>query len=188
MDLSLVMGYWGDGVQRAYHHTAPVNALYGLHESLVMLREEGLEAAWARHAKNHRALRAGLEAMGLSLLVREPHRLPQLNAVRVPDRIDEAKVRRHLLCKQGIEIGAGLGDLAGRVWRVGLMGQSSTRAHVMACLDGLEDALSAQGRNVRRGQGAAAAQDILANEDAASPDGGENPGTEDAPRQAAAGA
>ena len=118
--------------------------------------------------------------MGLSLLVQEPHRLPQLNAVCVPDGVDEAKVRRHLLCEHGIEIGAGLGALAGRIWRIGLMGQSSTHGHVVACLDGLEIALSAQGRMVPRGQGAAAAQDALANQDAAKPD------TEDAPRQAAA--
>lgn len=91
MDLSLVMGYWGDGAQRTYHHTAPVNALYGLHESLVMLREEGLEAAWARHAQNHLALRAGLEAMGLNLLVREPHRLPQLNTVCVPTALTKPR-------------------------------------------------------------------------------------------------
>ena len=145
MDLSLVMGYWGDGAQRAYHHTAPINALYGLHESLVMLHEEGLEASWTRHVENHMALRAGLEAMGMNLLVQEPHRLPQLNAVSVPDGIDEAKVRSHLLNENGIEIGAGLGALAGRIWRIGLMGQSSTSAHVMACLDGLEVALFGPG-------------------------------------------
>lgn len=182
MDLSLVMGYWGDGAKRAYHHTAPVNALYGLHESLVMLREEGLEAAWSRHAENHLALRAGLEAMGLNLLVREPHRLPQLNTVCVPDGIDEAKVRRRLLCENSIEIGAGLGALAGQVWRIGLMGQSSSHGHVMALLDGLEAALSAQGRKVPQGQGAAAAQDALASLGVA------KPSIEDGPRRAAAGA
>ena len=169
MDLSLVMGYWGDGAQRAYHHTAPINALYGLHESLVMLREEGLEASWARHAQNHLALRAGLEAMGLGLLVPEPHRLPQLNAVSVPDGIDEAKVRNHLLNEHDIEIGAGLGALAGRIWRIGLMGQSSTSEHVMACLDGLEVALSAQGRKVSQGQAASAAQAALVDQNAARP-------------------
>ena len=169
MDLSLVMGYWGDGAQRAYHHTAPINALYGLHESLVMLREEGLEASWARHTQNHLALRAGLEAMGLSLLVQEPHRLPQLNTVCVPGDVDEAKVRRHLLTEHGIEIGAGLGALASRVWRIGLMGQSSTHGHVMACLDGLEVALSAQGRKVSQGQAASAAQAALVDQNAARP-------------------
>ena len=176
MDLSLVMGYWGDGAQRAYHHTAPINALYGLHESLVMLREEGLEASWARHTQNHLALRAGLEAMGLSLLVQEPHRLPQLNTVCVPGGVDEAKVRRHLLTEHGIEIGAGLGALAGRVWRIGLMGQSSTHGHVMACLEGFEAALSAQIPKVPRGQGAAAAQYSIAHQDTAKPDSEDAPG------------
>ena len=162
MDLSPVMGYWGGGAQRAYHHTAPINALYGLHEALVMLREEGLEASWARHAQNQSALRAGLEAMGLNLLVDEAHRLPQLNAVCVPEGVDEAKVRRHLLAEHDIEIGAGLGALAGRIWRIGLMGQSSSRGHAMACLAGLEDALTAQDHEMPRGQGVAAAQNALA--------------------------
>lgn len=182
MDLSLVMGYWGGGAKRAYHHTAPVNALYGLHESLVMLQEEGREAAWARHMQNHRALRSGVEAMGLSLLVQERDRLPQLNAVCIPEGIDEAKVRRQLLCEYGIEIGAGLGALAGKIWRIGLMGQSSTPAHVMAFLNGLEVVLSAQGRKVPRGQGAAAAQEVLSILDSAAP---EADGT---PRRAAANA
>ncbi|MEE8388820.1 MAG: alanine--glyoxylate aminotransferase family protein [Acidiferrobacterales bacterium] len=123
LDLNLVMGYWGSGqAKRAYHHTAPINSLYGLHEALVMLEEEGLENAWARHEKNHRALRAGLEAMGLSFLVAEDSRLPQLNAVTVPEGVDEAAVRGKLLQDYNLEIGAGLGALAGRVWRIGLMG------------------------------------------------------------------
>ncbi|MEO5373984.1 MAG: alanine--glyoxylate aminotransferase family protein [Alphaproteobacteria bacterium] len=137
MDLTLVMGYWGGG-KRTYHHTAPVNALYGLHESLAMLREEGLEAAWSRHAANHQALRTGLEAMGLRFLVAEPWRLPQLNAVVVPEGVDEAAVRGRLLNDFGIEIGAGLGSLAGRIWRVGLMGQSSTPKNVETVLGALK--------------------------------------------------
>ena len=158
LDLSLVMGYWGEGAARSYHHTAPINALYGLHESLVMLAEEGLENSWARHRESHLALRAGIEALGLELLVEEPFRLPQLNAVRVPARIKEASVRRHLLNECGIEIGAGLGALSGKIWRVGLMGQSATPEHVFAFLDGLEDALTAQGSKFDQGRGVAAAQ------------------------------
>ncbi len=160
MDLNLVMGYWGGDGARAYHHTAPVNALYGLHEALVMLREEGLEAAWARHRTNYMALRAGLEAMGLELLVDEPHRLPQLNAVRIPEGVDEAAVRRRLLSDYDLEIGAGLGDLAGKVWRIGLMGHSSSATHVILCLTALEGTLRDLGVPIRAGA-AAAAQKVL---------------------------
>jgi len=163
MDLSLVMDYWdshGCGV-RSYHHTAPVNALYALHESLIMLKEEGLEKSWARHQKNHLALRAGLEAMGLNLLVNEADRLPQLNAVILPDGIDEAAVRRDLLANYDLEIGAGLGALAGKVWRIGLMGQSSDAAHVVLCLAALEGTLSAMNAPMNTGVGVAAAQKVL---------------------------
>ena len=100
--LNLVMGYWGSGTKRAYHHTAPINALYGLHESLVMLHQEGLEASWARHAKNHLSLRAGIEAMGLEFLVRENDRLPQLNAIGVPQGVDDAVVRQRLLAEYSL--------------------------------------------------------------------------------------
>lgn len=142
LDLNLVMGYWGSGqAKRAYHHTAPINALYGLHEALVLLQEEGLENAWARHEKNHRALRAGLEAMGLSFLVEESRRLPQLNAVNIPAGIDEAAVRSKLLNEYDLEIGAGLGTLAGKVWRIGLMGHASNMKNVMYCLGALEAVL-----------------------------------------------
>ncbi len=146
LDTTLVMGYWGSGQKRSYHHTAPINALYALHEALVILHEEGIENAWARHRRHHLALAAGLEAMGLGLAVAEPSRLPQLNAVRVPDGIDEAAVRRHLLQHWSLEIGAGMGELAGKIWRIGLMGASSTPRHVMLCLAALADALAAQGR------------------------------------------
>ncbi len=158
LDLSLLTAYWGGGAKRTYHHTAPVNALYGLHESLVMLHEEGLEASWARHRAMHEALKAGLQAMGLGLLVAENARLPQLNAVIVPDGVDEAVVRSQLLARFGLEIGAGLGALAGRVWRIGLMGQSATPRHVMACLTALESVLGAK---VPVGGGPAAASRAL---------------------------
>jgi alanine-glyoxylate transaminase/serine-glyoxylate transaminase/serine-pyruvate transaminase len=146
LDTTLVMGYWGAGAKRSYHHTAPVNSLYALHEALVVLHEEGIESSWERHRRNHLALRAGLEALGLTLAVAEPSRLPQLNAVSVPEGVDEAAVRRHLLERHSLEIGAGMGELAGKIWRIGLMGSSSTQRHVMLCLGALADALAAQGR------------------------------------------
>lgn len=161
LDLNLVMGYWGDGAARTYHHTAPINALYGLHEALVMLQDEGLEAAWARHRRMHEGLKAGLEAMGLGLLVDEPYRLPQLNAVSVPDGVDEAEVRRQLLAKFGLEIGAGLGALAGKVWRIGLMGQSATPNNVLLCLSALEGVLTQMQADINSGVAHNAAQEIL---------------------------
>jgi len=130
LDLTLVIGYWQGSGARAYHHTAPINMLYALHEALLILREEGLEAAWARHRANHLRLRDGLEALGLTLPVDPAVRLPQLNAVAVPDGVDEAAVRRTLLDRHGIEIGAGLGELAGKIWRIGLMGHGSTPENV----------------------------------------------------------
>jgi alanine-glyoxylate transaminase/serine-glyoxylate transaminase/serine-pyruvate transaminase len=142
MDLNLVLGYWGGGGKRAYHHTAPINALYGLHEALVILQEEGIENSWARHQKNHDALRAGFEAMGLSFVVPEDQRLPQLNAVSVPDGVAEAAVRTALLNEYNLEIGAGLGAMAGKIWRVGLMGYASNRTNVLFCLGALDAVLS----------------------------------------------
>lgn len=137
LDLGLVMNYWQGAGARAYHHTAPINMLYALHEALLMLNEEGLEAAWARHRANHLRLRDGLAAIGLPLFVEESARLPQLNAVEVPAGVDEAAVRRRLLDEHGIEIGAGLGELAGRIWRIGLMGAGSTPANVDRVLEAL---------------------------------------------------
>ena len=151
LDMQLVMGYWGQGSKRAYHHTAPINALYALHESLVMLREEGLEQAWRRHRLNHTALVAGLEAMGLKLLVEPASRLPQLNAVCVPDGVDEAAVRGLLLRDFGLEIGAGLGGMAGKVWRIGLMGHGCNRQNVLLCLAALEQGLRANGADLEMG-------------------------------------
>lgn len=148
MDLTLVTAYWGSGARRTYHHTAPINALYALHESLLMLHEEGIEQAWERHRRNHLALRAGLEALGLSFLVPEEERLVQLNAVRVPAGIDEARVRTRLLEEHGLEIGAGLGSLAGKVWRIGLMGYSSRPANVELCVDALGRVLADEGLSV----------------------------------------
>ena len=138
MDLNLVMGYWGGGAKRAYHHTAPVNSLYALHEALVLLQDEGLEAAWERHQTNHLALRAGLETFGMEFVVDEEYRLPQLNSVMIPGGHDDATVRQQLLNEFNLEIGAGLGDLAGKVWRIGLMGYASNRTNVITCLGALE--------------------------------------------------
>ena len=162
LDLNLVMGYWGSGTKRAYHHTAPINPLYGLHEALCILREEGLEQVWARHTANHLALKAGLEAMGLEFLVREKFRLPQLNAVMVPEGIDEAAVRARLLTQFNLEIGAGLGDLAGRVWRIGLMGYSSNPGNVLYCISALEAVLGSLDAPIERGAALAATQRQLA--------------------------
>jgi alanine-glyoxylate transaminase / serine-glyoxylate transaminase / serine-pyruvate transaminase len=158
LDLNLVMGYWGGGAKRAYHHTAPVNALYALHESLVILQEEGLENAWVRHRAHHEALKTGLESMGLKLIVAPEHRLPQLNAVKVPAGVDEAAVRKALLDDYDLEIGAGLGPLAGKVWRIGLMGFGASRRNVLFCLSALENVLAGQGADIVPGRAVAAAR------------------------------
>jgi alanine-glyoxylate transaminase/serine-glyoxylate transaminase/serine-pyruvate transaminase len=142
LDLNLVLGYWGGGGKRAYHHTAPINALYGLHEALLILEEEGIENAWKRHRDNHLALRAGIEAMGLSFVVDEANRLPQLNSVSIPQGIDDAAVRGRLLNEYGLEIGAGLGPMAGSIWRIGLMGYASNQKNVLLCLGALDAVLT----------------------------------------------
>ncbi len=158
MDLNLVRGYWNGAGKRTYHHTAPVNALYGLHEALLMLREEGLEHAWKRHLHHHRALCAGLEALGLKLIAPPDERLPMLTAVAVPDGVDEAAVRSRLLQDFGLEIGAGLGALAGKIWRIGLMGYGCNAKNVRLCLEALDTALSDMRAPVRTGAAVAAAQ------------------------------
>jgi len=158
LDMNLVMGYWGANTKRAYHHTAPVNALYSLHEALVMLQDEGLENSWQRHMHNHQALRAGFEAMGLNFIVDEADRLPQLNSVTIPEGVDDATVRGELLNEFNLEIGAGLGPLAGKVWRVGLMGHSSRAENIILCLGALEAVL---GDAVNQGVAIAAAQKVF---------------------------
>jgi alanine-glyoxylate transaminase/serine-glyoxylate transaminase/serine-pyruvate transaminase len=144
LDQTLVMGYWGNaaGAKRSYHHTAPVNALYALHESLRLLADEGLENAWARHRKMHLLLRDGLTKLGFKFVVEESSRLPQLNTVYIPDGVDDAAVRKHLLEEYNLEIGAGLGALAGKAWRIGLMGFSARRENVALCLHALEESLA----------------------------------------------
>ena len=157
LDMQLVMGYWGANTKRAYHHTAPVNAMYALHESLLLLKDEGLENAWARHQLHHDALVAGLEAMGLSMIVDKAHRLPQLNLVALPEGADDAAVRAALLAQYNLEIGAGLGALAGKAWRIGLMGYASNQNNVLLCLSALDNVLSAQGAKINSGVAIAAA-------------------------------
>ncbi|MBU1236660.1 MAG: alanine--glyoxylate aminotransferase family protein [Gammaproteobacteria bacterium] len=162
MDLGLVLEYWNaPGGKRVYHHTAPVNSLFALHESLVMLRDEGIETAWGRHRLHHAALKAGLEVLGLRFLVREDARLPQLNTVHVPVGIDEAGVRRQLLDRYNLEIGAGLGPLAGKVWRLGLMGYSARAENVELCLGALAETLSGMGVEADKGAALAAARSIF---------------------------
>jgi alanine-glyoxylate transaminase/serine-glyoxylate transaminase/serine-pyruvate transaminase len=162
LDMQLVMGYWGGSTKRAYHHTAPINNLYALHEALVMLQDEGLAAAHARHLRNHRALVAGLEAMGLTMAVAEADRLPQLNAVLIPPGVDDAALRTALLDDFDLEIGAGLGVLAGKTWRIGLMGFGSSKRNVYYCLTALEAVLQRQGIAVNAGRSLAAAHAVYA--------------------------
>ena len=142
LDQSLVMGYWSGEGKRAYHHTAPVNSLYALHESLLMLQQEGLENSWARHQAQHNTLAKGLTKLGLDFIVPEEERLPQLNSVYIPQGIDDAKVRQYLLQEYNLEIGAGLGQFAGQAWRIGLMGFTARSENVALCLAALDDALT----------------------------------------------
>jgi alanine-glyoxylate transaminase/serine-glyoxylate transaminase/serine-pyruvate transaminase len=158
LDLQLLEDYW---VRRKYHHTMSASLIYALREALLMIEEEGLEARWSRHERHHRALTAGIEAMGLSLLPPARERLWTLNAVRVPDGVDEASVRRTLLTTFNIEVGAGLGPLAGKIWRVGLMGASSTPQTLLLFLGALESALSTAGHRVPPGAGVSAAATAL---------------------------
>ena len=143
LDLGLVQRYWGQ--ERFYHHTAPVNMIFALHEALAVLLAEGLDAVWQRHAANAAALQVGLDALGLHPLVAPEYRLPSLVVVKVPADVDEAAVRRHLLEQSNIEIGAGLGPLKGKIWRIGVMGHGSNRHNVTAVTSALALALDAQG-------------------------------------------
>jgi alanine-glyoxylate transaminase/serine-glyoxylate transaminase/serine-pyruvate transaminase len=141
-DLNLVLGYWSGEGGRSYHHTAPVNAIYGLAKGLEDLKTEGLEASWRRHRQAHERLAAGLEGLGLEFLVEEAYRLPQLNTVLVPGDVDEAFVRAKLLQDHSIEVGAGLGTLAGKVWRIGLMGHTARSENVDRLLEALGKVLA----------------------------------------------
>lgn len=158
-DLSMIERYWGE--ERVYHHTAPISMNHALLEALCLVTEEGLEARWARHERHHRALAAGLAAMGLELASEEQHRLWMLNSVRIPEGVDDLAVRKALLAEDSIEIGGGLGPLKGQVWRIGLMGESSTAANVLLVLEALERALARENHVVPRGAAVAAAEKVL---------------------------
>jgi alanine-glyoxylate transaminase/serine-glyoxylate transaminase/serine-pyruvate transaminase len=157
LDMTMVRNYWGQ--DRAYHHTAPINMNYALREALAVVLEEGLEARFARHTRNHLALKSGLAAMGLSYTVEEGSQLPMLNAVLIPDGVDELKVRQQLLGEFGIEIGGGLGPMKGKTWRIGLMGETSTPRNVLLLLAALERCLGDQGCQCPAGAGVAAANE-----------------------------
>lgn len=143
LDLNLIRSYVG-GAQRAYHHTAPVSSIFALYESLRIVLEEGLETRFARHRKNHEQLKTGLEELGFEFIVEPQYRLPQLNAVKIPASLEDAPIRKQLLNDYNIEIGAGLGDFAGKVWRIGLMGESSTANHVNMLLLALKEIIKPQ--------------------------------------------
>ncbi len=155
LDVTMLSQYWGQ--ERVYHHTAPINMTYGLYEALRMLHEEGLDQAFARHALNHCALKAGLAAMGIDFAAAEGHQLPMLNAVRIPAGVDDVAVRRDLLNQFGIEIGGGLGAFKGKVWRIGLMGHGSRPESVLLLLAALDQLLVRQNLAFERGAGIAAA-------------------------------
>jgi alanine-glyoxylate transaminase/serine-glyoxylate transaminase/serine-pyruvate transaminase len=155
LDMTMVQRYWGQ--DRFYHHTAPITMIYALREGLRLLHEEGLDARWQRHMLNHRAIKAGLAALGLAYSAAEGHQLPQLNAVKIPAGIDDLTVRKQLLEEFGIEIGGGLGDFKGKVWRIGIMGHNSRANCVLTVLAALEKCLQAQGHKAPGGAGVAAA-------------------------------
>jgi alanine-glyoxylate transaminase/serine-glyoxylate transaminase/serine-pyruvate transaminase len=160
LDVTMLANYWGQN--RVYHHTGPINMSYGLYEAVRIIHEEGLEACFARHLLNHRALKAGLAAIGIRYAAQEGHQLPMLNAVHVPSGIDDATVRNGLLHRFGIEIGAGLGAFKGKVWRIGLMGYGARFANVMLLLGALEQLLAQQGHKFDHGSSLAAANAIYA--------------------------
>jgi alanine-glyoxylate transaminase/serine-glyoxylate transaminase/serine-pyruvate transaminase len=159
-DITLLSHYWD--ADRFYHHTAPITMIYALREGLRLVLEEGLEARWARHLRHHRALKAGLTALGLTYSAAEGHQLPQLNAVRIPPGVDDLAVRKKLLADFGIEIGGGLGDFKGKVWRIGLMGHNSRANNVLLVLAALEQCLLSQGMKIGPGAGVAAANAVYA--------------------------
>lgn len=164
LDLSLLGNYWGWDERRVYHHTIPVSMVLALREGLRQALEEGLPQRYARHARNAAALAAGIAALGLRFVVPAEHRLAQITVVRIPDGVDDAHIRARLLREHGIEIGGGLGEFAGKVWRIGLMGESSKAEYVMALLAALESILPGAGYEVAQGAGVAAASASLADQ------------------------
>jgi len=162
LDLSLLSSYWSEGATaRVYHHTAPALMVYAFHEALAIIAEEGLPARFQRHLRNGTALQAGLEAMGLTLLAQKGYRLATLTSVRIPEGVNDAKIRQRLLNEFNIEIGGGLGTLKGQLWRIGLMGHSSTEQNVLLFLYALEKLLAEEGYRVEGGVGVSAAVKAL---------------------------
>jgi alanine-glyoxylate transaminase / serine-glyoxylate transaminase / serine-pyruvate transaminase len=159
-DLTLLPKYWGE--ERAYHHTAPIAMIYALREGLRLVLEEGLQARWDRHMRNHKALKAGLTALGLAYFADPAHQLPQINVVRIPTGVNDVPLRNQLLTQFGIEIGGGVGEFKGKVWRIGLMGYNSRPSVVLLCLAALENCLQAQGCKIAPGAGVAAANAFYA--------------------------
>lgn len=157
-DLTMIRTYWGS--DRAYHHTAPITMIYALREGLRLLLEEGLDARWKRHMRNHLAIKAGLQALGLTYTAKEGRQLPQLNAVRIPNGVEDLAVRKRLLTEFGIEIGGGLGDFKGKAWRIGLMGYNSRPNCVYQVLAALEQCLTGVGVAIQPGAGVAAAEKV----------------------------
>ncbi len=161
LDMTMIANYWSDQ-SRAYHHTAPINMNYALHEALRLVLREGLDARFTRHRLNHNALRAGLEALGVRYAVPAERRLPMLNAVHIPQSVDDKQVRGRLLNEFGIEIGGGLGPMAGKTWRIGLMGEAACPRNVLLFLAAMETCLKEQGCPVASGAGIDAAQAVYA--------------------------
>ena len=162
LDVTMLAKYWG--VERVYHHTAPINMTYGLYEALRLVHEEGLESCFARHLRNHQALKAGLAALGIEYAAQPGHQLPMLNAVRIPEGVDDAAVRNGLLTRFGIEIGGGLGAFKGKVWRIGLMGYGSRANNVFVLLSALEQLLEEQKYRFQHGASIAAATESYSRE------------------------
>ncbi|MCA9068075.1 MAG: alanine--glyoxylate aminotransferase family protein, partial [Planctomycetaceae bacterium] len=160
LDMTMVRNYWGE--DRSYHHTAPINMNYGLHESLRLVLEEGLDARHQRHKRNHEALKAGLSAIGMEYAVAKDHCLPMLNAVKIPDGVDDVGVRKQLLGEFGIEIGGGLGPMKGKTWRIGLMGEASAARNVLLFLAALERCLLSQGAKIPSGSSIVVANRVYA--------------------------
>ncbi len=170
LDMTMVRQYWGS--ERLYHHTAPINMIYALREALRVVAEEGLEPRFARHRLHHEALREGLEAIGIGMLAQQGHRLPMLNAVGIPEGVDDGAVRKRLLDEFGIEIGGGLGQFKGKAWRIGLMGHAATARNVLLVLSGLERILAEMGQAVTPGSAVGAAEAVYSRSAGTEPGGG----------------
>jgi alanine-glyoxylate transaminase/serine-glyoxylate transaminase/serine-pyruvate transaminase len=160
LDMTMISRYWGS--ERFYHHTAPISMIYAIREALRLVHEEGLDARFARHRLHAGALAAGLEALGVPLAAEEGFRAPMLTLCGIPEGVDDLAVRKRLLAEFNVEIGGGLGVFKGKMWRIGLMGETARRSNVVTALDALEACLIAEGVRIRRGSAIAAATDYYA--------------------------